>query len=313
MDQDTEAAAEPFTIFDVLGDAWGSFTRTFTTHLRWNAAYIGILVLSSCVMACALTPVVFASMSLGSEAAGPIAVGGVLIAYGLFLVFGLVLVALHQGVSLAITAADLGGQPTSLATALDAARPRALPMLGALLARFAIDFSVGVVLIGGVTFAALGPFGQDLDDAESVARMTTMLPLFFVAYAATLAWAIVTRAFVGLSGPVVQHEARGPLASIARSAELLTGRRAHMVGLRVLWALVAGVLYVVSYVPMLLFLSAGQAGSGGELVVLLTFPYAIVWYLFVLHILSFDSVLEGAFYARVTRKAKAEELARVFT
>lgn len=84
------------------------------------------------------------------------------------------------------------------------------------------------------------------------------------AYLVCLAWVIVVRGFVGLSGPCVQSEGLGPLAAIARSTRLLSGRRLQMIGLRLVWGLIAGALYVVTYLPMLLFVGAGSADGSGS-------------------------------------------------
>jgi hypothetical protein len=310
------AQAEPFTILDVLGDAWGSLRRTVWTHVGWNVVFVVLLLFCACGACGVMTPGYgLVATAEGEEGA---ALGGVallLVAYAVLLALMLGMMALHQAVTLAITAADLRGQPVDLATALRAGIARVAPMTGAMILRLIADMVVWVLVMGGLTSAFVAAFraGFGADDVRE-AFGAGLVTAFLVAYAASLAWMLVVRAVLGLSGPCVQNERLGPLAATRRSIALLAGRRMQHIGLRVVWAVIAIALYAITYAPAIvgLLLPRWLGNDLGALVMLLVFPYLLAWYFFALHLLSFDTVLEGAVHARLTRERTAADIADVF-
>lgn len=308
--EDAFTAENPrFTILDVLGDAWGSFSRCFATHARWDAGFMGLLFLTSCVTACFLFPVIGVGGMLGGGR-GAVVVLAVLAIYAVVLVAMFALLALHQGVTLAITVADLRGEPTSISSAYDAARPRLLSIVGTMVARFGLDFLVG----GSAMAAAIAVVAMTSEEPfeSRIERSPELLLVLVAAYLGWIAWILVVRAFVGVSGPCAQSEGLSPFAALARSNRLLADHRLQMIGVRLLWGVIALVLYTIAYVPALLLSLAAQGGGASSLVTLLLLPYLFVWYWFMLLILSLDTVLEGAFFARLTRTTSREQLADVF-
>src|SRR6478736_495589 len=115
MQQTTSEDTTPFTIGDVLGEAWRSFRRRFATHAGFNVAFLAALILSICLVGCAMVPV-FMAIGVGAAGAGgpdqfpqgPMLIVIVVI-YAVMTAVYLALMSLHQGFTLALTAADLRG------------------------------------------------------------------------------------------------------------------------------------------------------------------------------------------------------------
>lgn len=304
---------EPFTVGDLLGDAWRSFRRTVATHLQWNGVFLALLLVSVCGLSCAMVPMI-GVMGAAGGGGGEGGVALVLVLYAVLLAVMLGLMALHQAVTLAITAADLRGEPIRLAEAFRAGVARAPAMAGALFLRICADMLVWLVAMGAAGGAAVAAVGTGWrPDAMDPTQVAGLVAAFLLAYAVAIAWTLVVRSFLGLSGPCVQNEEIGPFAAMTRSIALLSGRRLQHIGMRVAWGAIAIALYLVTYAPAALVLALPQLlGREAAFASLLIFPYFFVWYFFVLHLLSVDTVLEGAVYARLTRKQTTAELADVF-
>lgn len=304
---------EPFTIIDVLGDAWRSLRRTVGTHMIWNGVFMALFLVSTCVLSCAMFPVMMGMGAAGDEGIGV----GVVIVGALYvglLVLTLGMMALHQAVTLAITGADARGEPIDFGTAFRVGISRAPAMMGAMLLRVGADM---VVWVGGFGLLAAAAFAMTDAEAWATANLSGalgagMVAAFVIVYLAALVWMLVVRSFLGLSGPCVQHEELGPLDAARRSIELLAGHRLQLVAVRVLWALMGFVLYAVTYAPMGLLVALPQFVPEAAVLAILALPYMVVWYFFVLHMLSFDTAIEDAMYARLARPRTAEDLAHVF-
>lgn len=303
------------TIGGVLGDARGSFQRSFKTHAAWNARFLAILIAVFLAAACLIVPVagiagLGSAVGEGAEAPSAIALIVVAVVYVLLLVVMVVMMAWHQGTAYAITLADLSGEPIDAGSARRAAWFRLGPLAGAVLLRMLTDSIVAVPLVGVVVgvgvVSALEPSAGDADSGVAVAMRA-----IFAVYALAFVWVLAMRAFFGLSGPVAQAEDVGAIAAMRRSVAVLSGHRLRMIGVRVVWAILATLLHLLAYAPMGLVAAFSEDG-GGELLVLLGAPYFVFFYFFVLHILSFDSAIEAALYARLTRGPRVEAVASIF-
>lgn len=302
---------ERFTAIDVLGDAWSSFRRTIGTHMIWNGVFIALFLVSVCVLSCAMFPVMAGMGAVGGELAG-VTVAIVAVLYGALLVLMLGLMALHQAVTLAITGASARGEPSDFGAAFRAGISRTPAMSGAMLLRLGADMVVWVVGFGLVAAAAFAMDAGWTTADPSSGLAAGVIAAFVIVYLAGLAWMLVVRSFLGLSGPCAQHEELGPLDAARRSITLLTGHRLQLIAVRVIWGLIALVLYVVTYAPMGLLFALPQVVPEAAVLAILALPYMVVWYYFAYHLLSFDTALEDAMYARLARPRTAEDLARVF-
>ena len=235
----------------------------------------------------------------------PLTVLAMVVLYLVLLVGFFGLFALHQGVTLEIARADRRGETALLDACVREATGRLPTMAGVVFARLFVDLVVSVPLIVGA-LAVIVAIGVDGGSGSSV----LLLAALCVAYAGAWAWMLVVRAFLGLASPCAQYEAIGVIAALRRSSELLAGRRLQLVGLRLVWLLVGGVIYLLGFVPTFVLMPSGDAPDLAA--TLLTLPMMLLGYLVALQLLSFDTLLESALYARVTEKRSADELAAVF-
>src|SRR5262245_61064069 len=97
---------QPYTIGDVLREAWRSFRRTGRAHAAWNVGFVLVLGLGLMIVICPVAVLTGAAERSGAGL-GPAA--GLALAYLAGAVAMLFAWALHQGTTLAITAADLRG------------------------------------------------------------------------------------------------------------------------------------------------------------------------------------------------------------
>jgi hypothetical protein len=309
----------PFTLFDILGDSFASFRRTLSSHMKVNALFLVLVFLSSCVLMCALFPVMGAvgtfAMQLDEE---PDLSPGVLIVMVFLYLFLLVIYALgyamHQGVTFTLTDADLQGRVVDMQTAVKEATSRLPTLFAVIVLRFLCDVSF-IAFFGTIVVALIVSNGASLVGVVSV---PWVIPAFLLIYFGALVWVLVVRSFLGLSGSAAQYETLGPVAALGRSISLLRGHRLQMILLRIVWGIIAFIIYVVSYVPIaaITFFSALNQESGSAtalLSVVILVPALIVWYFFMMHILSFDTVLEGAFFRRLVQPQRTEDIAHVFS
>jgi hypothetical protein len=309
-----------FTVFDVLGDAWRSFRRTWTSHAGWNAGFMAFAVLTTCLLSCVLfgfAGVAGAALGGGGddEVGGGVAIVIVALIYVGMLVAFFALFALHQGVSVAIAAHDLRGEPVELRECVGEGTARLGALAGAMFGRLAADFVVTVPVTAIAIGAGVASGGLD-GSPPSPERIQAMTSAMFVAlglgYPVMIVWWLIVRAFLGLSGPAVQVEGLGGFAALRRSVELLAGRRLQLVGLRLLWLVIGVALYGVTYAPMLALTLVASRAPELAILNLVVLPYALLWYYFAMHLYSFDSVLEAAYHARVTKGQSREDIADVF-
>lgn len=294
----------PFSIRDVFADAWGTYRRTFTVHLGWSVAFIAVAVLLTCLSSCLLVPM--AAIGGVREGGGePITVLAMVVLYVVLLVGFFGLYALHQGVTLEIARADRRGERALLDACVRDATGRLPTMAGVVFARLFADLVVSVPLVFGA-LALIIAIGVEGGSGSSV----LLLGALCAAYAGAWAWMLVVRAFLGLASPCAQYEGVGVIAALRRSAQLLAGRRLQLVGLRLAWLLLGGVIYLLGFVPTLVLIPSGDEPDLGA--TLLTLPMMLLGYLVALQLLSFDTLLESALHARVTEKRSADELAAVF-
>lgn len=314
-----------FTLFDVLGDAFASFRRTIFSHMKLNLLSLALIFLSSCLLACILVPVVGAMVGAAGTfmmqaGEGPDFSPAVLIMLGLLYLALLVVYALgyamHQGATFALTDADLQGRVVDLRVAVSEATSRVPTLFAVVVLRFLCDVSF-LVFFGTVGVALVLSSGMSLIE---LAAEPWAITAFVGLYLGSFVWMLVVRAFLGLSGPAAQYEAQGPIGALGRSFTVLRGHRLQMFFLRIVWGLLALLLYVIAYVPIagITFFSAlnqpdPSNPAAALLPTLVLLPVFVLWYYFVLHILSFDSVIEGAFFRRLVQPQRTEDIARVFS
>ncbi|AKF10799.1 hypothetical protein DB32_007948 [Sandaracinus amylolyticus] len=273
-----------------------SFRRSFFAHLRWN---VGFVVLALLVLCC-VTIVVYMPAMLLSGSGSSI---GIAIVLPVFAIATVAIFSIHQGATLAIVAGERAGAPISSSDAFNAGFARIEVIASAMLARVVVDAAVAIVPASAVLVLLEWVAEGWMDPAVRIALA------MLAAYAAGLAGMIGVRTFLGVSGPVAFHERGGAVAALSRSVELLRGHRGSMALARVLWAVIAVVIYGSTNAPLLLVAAAGMRGGVATLLVTL---YAFVPYVTSLMLLSFDTTLESVFYAERTRKDDARDIARAF-
>ncbi|UJR85794.1 hypothetical protein [Sandaracinus amylolyticus] len=172
-----------------------------------------------------------------------------------------------------------------------------------MLARLVVDAVVAIVP-ASVVLVLLVSSTQEAGTASLVLAVLAVGALYAVGLVAML----VVRAFLGVSGPVAFHEGGGPVAALSRSVELLRGHRSSMARTRAMWMVIALVVYGLANVPMLV---VGSTATGGVAALVVTL-YSLLLYVTSLMLLSFDTALEGVFYAELLREDDAREIARTF-
>ncbi len=293
--------------------------------MKINALSLVLIFLSSCVLMCVLFPILGAilgatstfALQFGESPEPPFAI---ILVMGLLYLFLIALYllgyALHQGITFALTDADLQGRVIDLRASFKEATSRLPSLFATLILRLLCDVSF-IVLFGSMAAVLIA-----LNETNWLGLTTGpwFIPAFFLAYLGILVWMLVVRSFLGLSGPAAQYETLGPIAALGRSISLLRGHRLQMILLRVVWGIIAFILYIVSYVPIagIAFFSTLAQGDGTNqfapiIFAVVLLPVMILWYFFALHILSFDSVLEGAFFRRIVQPKQTEDIARIFS
>jgi hypothetical protein len=234
------------------------------------------------------------------------------------IVIALMATSVHHGFVLAVTVKDLRGEQADLGTGMSAAFSRVLSHIGLLFTKMGIDWIVGC-LVFIVIFAVVGQSGtfEGMNPADPMAfarTFTSMIFYIFLGYGIMFAWVVAVRGFIGLAAGAVQVESLGPIDAIGRSVSLLSGRRLQFIGMRVLWAVTWFFLYLLLAVPigLLSFVTQSANGQPSPVLPLLMVPYAIFFYFVMFLLVSFDSVLEGAFFARCVPKRTESHVAEVF-
>jgi hypothetical protein len=280
---------EPFTIGDVVLDAWRSFRRTLWAHVRWNVGFVMFAFLGLVVCTCGTSALV------ERAAASAEALGVTYVCAGTLAVC---FVAWHHGVGLAIAAADLRRDPIDVGARVGEAFSR-LPALAAVtIVRTAADLAGALPL--GILLGAVGRIPEG-----GLAR-TSSLVFASLLYAP---WWLAVRSFLGLTAAGVQLEGLSIGAALRRSVDLLAGRRLQAVRLKLAWLAVGLVISTGAY-ALLVVVVRGLPPSGLR-VIGVAFT-ALVTYLAGLHVLSFDAVIEAAYHARITRRPSRESIAAVF-
>lgn len=311
-----------FSITDVFSDAFASFRQRIGTHIGFNALFIVTLFASLCLFGCVFGMLLGFSGAAARPSSDPSnmlgAMGvGVLLLYAVLFVIMFAAMCVHHGFTLAITVKDLRGEQADLGTGMSAVFSRLLSHVGLLFAKMGIDWIVGCVLFG-LVFAVGGGSGmfQNVNPADPtsfIRAFSTIMIYIVLVYFVWIVWVIAVRGFIGLAAGAVQVEELGPIDAIGRSVSLLAGRRLQFIGMRFLWGVTWIFGYLVLYVPMALVIFANA--SGGEpnpFLTLLLFPYMIFFYFAMFLMYSFDSVLEGAYFARCVPKHTQTHVAEVF-
>jgi hypothetical protein len=311
-----------FTIGDVFSDAFASFKDRVGTHFGFNAVFVAGYIGVSCLFSCVIWILMFATgAALGNQSnpgamVGVMGIGGLFV-YGLLFLIMFAAMGTHHGFTLAVTVADRRNEAVDFSRGMNAVGPRILAHLGQIIVKMGIDWTMGCLLFGAIfgivgfdTFRSAGPN----PDPMAVFRIFgEFIALIGVAYILWIVWVIAVRGFVGLAACAVQVEGLGPIDGISRSVSLLSGRRMQFIGMRLIWGVAAFVLYLLLYVPLgaLGFMNA-SGGDPNPLFVLIMLPYLAFFGFAMLMMYSFDSVLEGAYFARCVPTSSTTHVADVF-
>jgi hypothetical protein len=281
------------TVRAVLDDARASFVSTLGAHVRWNLLFASIVTIAvPTAVGTAISWDPERLIALMPDPARP-NLGAWIASYGGLFLVGSALGALHRGVTLALIDLGPSAAPSTMGIAL-ARSARELPTTAtAIFLRTVIDWlatTASVVfvlaLLAVATRGELGSLGGPV-----------LVAVLSVPYLAWLGWMVAVRAFLGLALPAAHYERMGPLTALARSARLLGRRRWQAVRLRLAWTGIAIVIAAIAGglahgIGTLLALS-----GAGELAWWI--GCAIVLGLVALHLVSFGSLLDRAFYLRI--------------
>jgi hypothetical protein len=302
-----------FTLVDAFQDAFANLRATWALHFAFCAVFIVMLGGSCCGVCCLLTPV-FALFGIavpdGAPDTDPPTMLMVVV-YAVFLVAYVALFALHEGVTLEVTHAQVRGETPALRTAIDKVLRRAPAILGGVLLRLAIDFAPAalVVSLGAAVLAGVTPS----TDAESMRTSTAVA--ITVAYFAFLAWALFTRAHFGLALSCLIRDGLGPLAAFERSLVLSKGRRWHFLAFRLAYFVVVFIAYVLALSPFvaLTVLRPGwfdhQTNAAANAIV---YPVLAALGALALALYALDTILVATYHARLARPLDASDVAKVF-
>lgn len=309
-----QCVAASFGWLDVLRMAAASLRAGWAAHALAGLAFVALLVASCCGVTCIVAVPLAVLLGItdprGTAASDDPPWAVLAVIYVAIATTEIAVLALHEGVTLELTHAHARGERPALGAAARATLHKAPALIGSMVLRLVVD--TGPPLLA-ISLGAAVLVGAGIDGSAEPGRTVFALATT-LAYLATLAWLIASRAYTGLAISCVVRDGLGPVAALGKSRALLAGRRWHFAVFRVAFAVVAVVVECLSLVPFVVV--AGVAGDvldgHTDATTLLGLGIILAFYGMILVLYTLDSVLLGAYHACLAPKIDAETLAKVF-